>query len=148
MCSLTRALQGTANGGFFVRDRDTNKQHMYPGILDRLQAALYPFDPQDPWKRSKYGITSRRAVQALPVRLPGASGASQCALSGAQHGDLVHRQMEHWANCVKVFGIEQGTQAFLGEHPADKPKKALDPCTRRLMVAFKGTSTARCISRL
>lgn len=107
-------IQGTANGGFLVRDKETNKQRMYPGVLDRLSATLYPFDPQDPWKRSKYGITARRSVQALPVHLPGASGASQCALSGAQHGDLVHRQMEHWANCVKVFGIEQGTQAFLG----------------------------------
>jgi hypothetical protein len=131
-------ITGTQNGGFLVLDKKTKKQRMWPGILDRLHATFYPRDPQDPWERTRQGITARRTVTVLPRKLPGKEdGKSECWSSGADHGDLVHRQMEHWANCVKTFGFDDGTRAFVEEHPSFKRATALDPCVVRIMDKFQ-----------
>lgn len=130
-------IQGMANGGFLVTDQKTGKQRSWPGITTPLQAKFYPHDPQDPWERGRLGITRRRTVTPVAARLPGEETASECASNGAKHGDLVHRQMEHWANCVKTFGFDDGTSVFLREHPQHLVSKRLDPCTLRIMAQFE-----------
>lgn len=95
---------------------------LYSGLTKRLKLCLYPNTEEDPMMKSISGAPARKRKYYRPT----GKTASVCGVSGAEHGKLVHGQIDFYFNQLKQKPGLSLEECF--------PGGKYDKCTQNIMA--------------